>query len=96
MQHHLLKCWPEYFEEVERGDKTFELRKNDRDFKLGDHVVLREFKPAAGEYTGRELDLTITYVLDPTAMQLAKVAVVHEEWCIFSFKVLAEIEGAPV
>ena len=34
---HDLKTWPEYFAEIANGNKTFELRKNDRDFESGRH-----------------------------------------------------------
>lgn len=33
MKIHYLKIWPDYFDLIYRGEKTFELRKNDRDFK---------------------------------------------------------------
>ena len=36
-----LKILPEYFEAVKSGKKTFELRKNDRDFCVGDILILR-------------------------------------------------------
>lgn len=39
-----LKIAPKYFAEVYVGRKTFELRKNDRDFQVGDFVRLREWK----------------------------------------------------
>ena len=42
MQTHELKTWPEYFEAVKDGTKNFELRKDDRGFKAGDHLVLAE------------------------------------------------------
>ena len=35
---HALKTLPEYFEAVLENKKTFELRKNDRDFKVGDYT----------------------------------------------------------
>jgi hypothetical protein len=43
---HYLKTLPVYFDAVRRGDKTFEIRKNDRDFQTGDTLVLKEFDPA--------------------------------------------------
>lgn len=42
---HVLKIWPEYYERVRNGSKTFEIRKNDRNFNLGDLVELRYFDP---------------------------------------------------
>lgn len=60
---HALKTLPEYFEAVRKGDKTFELRKNDRDFKVGDYLALNEWD--GKKYTGRALLAKITYMLDP-------------------------------
>lgn len=45
---HELKCHPEYFGRICRGQKTFEIRKNDRDFQVGDILVLREYDPKTG------------------------------------------------
>jgi hypothetical protein len=45
---HELKIWPEFFKFVEGGTKTFEVRKNDRNFLAGDLVVLKEWKKDPG------------------------------------------------
>jgi len=42
---HELKIWPEFYHAVLSGEKTFELRKNDRDFHVGDVLHLKEFIP---------------------------------------------------
>lgn len=60
---HELKTWPVYFEAIVRGDKNFETRKDDRDFQKGDTLILREWDPAAGEYTGRTARRFISFVL---------------------------------
>lgn len=42
---HELKIWPQYYHRVKDGSKTFEIRKNDRDFQVGDTVILIYFDP---------------------------------------------------
>nr|DAJ14158.1 MAG TPA: activating signal cointegrator [Podoviridae sp. ctJ6o53] len=60
---HALKTLPEYFEAVRNGDKTFELRKNDRNFKVGDYLALNEWD--GKKYTGRSQLVKVRYILDP-------------------------------
>jgi hypothetical protein len=45
---HTLKTWPEHFDEVIAGRKTFEIRIHDRDYRIGDVLVLREWAPPLG------------------------------------------------
>lgn len=45
MKVHYLKTIPKYFREAARGNKPFEVRKNDRYFKVGDIVQLEEWLP---------------------------------------------------
>lgn len=63
---HALKTWPAYFRAVESGDKPFEIRKNDRNYKVGDTLLLQEFNPMSEigkQYTGNELEFVVTYIL---------------------------------
>lgn len=61
-QHHELKTETQFYQAVEKGLKTFEVRKNDRDFRVYDMVVLVEV--VSGIYTGRRLpSKEITYIL---------------------------------
>jgi hypothetical protein len=68
---HDLKVWPEFFAPLERGDKLFELRRDDRDYKVGDWLKLREWAPPdiatakPGGFTGARLLRRISYVLRP-------------------------------
>ena len=55
-----LKIRQEYIVEVLLGNKTFEIRKNDRDYQVGDILVLREYE---GYYTGRFAIVEVMYVL---------------------------------
>ena len=61
-QHHYLKIKPEYFRAIVKGEKTFEVRFNDRNFQKYDVLHLEEY--AGEEYTGRVIDADVTYVLD--------------------------------
>ncbi len=67
---HELKVWPPYYGEVQTGRKTFEARRNDRDYRMLDILRLREFDPNApgpagglGAYTGRECRRMVGYIL---------------------------------
>lgn len=60
---HDLKCDPEPFQAVYLGSKTFEVRINDRDYKLGDTLHMREYNQVTNEYTGRWVSKRVTYLL---------------------------------
>lgn len=62
-QTHSLKTWPDPFAALERGEKSFEFRKNDRDYMVGDQLVLNEWNPLTGDYTERILYRTVTYIV---------------------------------
>ena len=61
---HELKTWPEFFKSVANGDKTFEIRRDDRDFRVGDLLLLREWDPVTSSYSGRELHRQIKYMTE--------------------------------
>jgi hypothetical protein len=60
---HRLKTWPLYFKEILDGNKTFDIRKNDRGFKTGDWLLLEEYNPSTDTYTGRKLCFEIGFML---------------------------------
>jgi len=60
---HELKTLPGYFMALVGNRKTFEVRKNDRNFKEGDILVLKEWSQQDG-YSGREYRREITYILN--------------------------------
>jgi ASC-1-like (ASCH) protein len=61
---HNLKTWPEYFQAVVDGKKTFEIRKNDRGFQVGDELLLQEYDPKEEAYTGRQAIAVVRYMTD--------------------------------
>ena len=64
LKEHELKTWCEYFGAVACGEKTFEVRKNDRGFKVGDTVILKEYDYEVNVLTGKVERRKITYILD--------------------------------
>lgn len=72
MKEHELKCWPEYFRAIKRGVKTFEIRRNDRDFKTGDILILEEWDPDEEEYTGDQITAFVKYAMHNDAVGLTR------------------------
>jgi len=70
MTSHGIKCWPELFAAFQGNARLFDLRKNDRDYQVGDWLKIREWEPPSiaeatrGRYTGARLLRRISYVLD--------------------------------
>lgn len=74
---HDIKIGKEFFEDVKNNVKTFELRKNDRNYKVGEILELHEYE--AGEETGRTCRKLITYMLKEfTGLQ--------DNYCILGLK----------
>ena len=64
MTIHELKILPKYFQAQKEGIKNFEIRKNDRDYKVGDDLVLLEYNPESKKKTGKLMVVKITYITD--------------------------------
>lgn len=62
---HKLKTWPEFFNPTAQLQKTFEFRRNDRDFQVGDLLWLQEWNRGSETYTGRSCLRAITYIISP-------------------------------
>lgn len=62
-----LKIWPEHFAAVTNPDilrrKTVEVRKDDRGYRVGDVLILREWDPGSDSYTGRQVEVLVTHIL---------------------------------
>ncbi|MCU5457109.1 DUF3850 domain-containing protein [Bacillus sp. FSL L8-0199] len=61
---HNLKINKVFFTPVLEQIKTFEIRKNDRDFHIGDKVILNEWDDEKQQYTGRNVKVKILYITD--------------------------------
>ncbi len=57
------KTWPEMFNQLLSGKKTFDARIADFEIGEGDILILREYDPIKKEYTGRKIEKRVTFVL---------------------------------
>jgi uncharacterized protein DUF3850 len=60
---HEVKSWPRFFTDTLARRKMFEIRLNDRGYSVGDTMRLREWDEVTKQYTGREREVVITYIL---------------------------------
>ena len=84
---HKLKTWVSYYNEVVANNKLFEVRKNDRNFQVGDllHLVCTDEKGIAeyddnGNYT-RSCIRKIAYILNGGNFGI------DPEYCVLGFSV---------
>lgn len=76
---HELKTLSPYYENVVSGRKTFEVRLNDRGFKVGDKLLLKEYEPVSNTYSGRESLFEIAYIVD-----LKRLWIINENIVVMS------------
>jgi len=66
MAQHELKTISPYFEDIQDGRKTFEVRRADRAFQVGDELILQHYDPKKQQYLGPEVHRFVTYILKGT------------------------------
>lgn len=49
-REHTLKCNADYWDAVSNGDKTFEVRRDDRGFQKGDTLILQKWDAVKHRY----------------------------------------------
>lgn len=67
--HHLKTLQP-HFSDVWFGRKTFEIRVNDRNFQVGDILLLKEWDNLLGIYSGKGIEAKISHVFKGPAFGL--------------------------
>jgi hypothetical protein len=82
---HRLKTWPTHFADIRSRKKTFELRRDDRDFQPGDELVLVQWDPNMESETGQTEIRTISHVFKGGRFGLAT------GFCILSFENVAKL-----
>ena len=54
--------WPDSYEKVLTGEKTYDIRLADWNIGPGDVIIFQEWDPSTKHYTGREMSRKVGYV----------------------------------
>ncbi|ARK07468.1 hypothetical protein LAV_00068 [Sphingobium phage Lacusarx] len=88
-----VKSWPQFFGPMLDGTKKHDMRnKRDRQYRVGDKMLLREFDPFGGGYTGRSAIFKITYITSNETPCALSSAGLDDEMAILSVQLVAVAE----
>jgi ribosomal protein S17 len=73
------KTWMPYFKDLIDGKKTFDVRLNNFDCKVGDILILEEYDQKNKKYTGRYIEKEITFVLNTKTQKFWKQSEINKE-----------------
>lgn len=86
MTTHKVKSWAHFFDAIKAGKKLHDLRKLDRDYKVGDILILQRYDNINGEYTGEELEVEITYITSNKVPCAFSSSALDRDYGIFSLR----------
>ena len=56
---HELKIWPRFLAQVLDGSKPFEIRCNDRNYRVGDYLRMHEWDPQTKQFGGTRVTVLV-------------------------------------
>jgi hypothetical protein len=84
-----VKSWVPFFQAFKTGAKKHDMRDlKDRNYKVGDILVLEEYDPFKGEYTGDAMRMKITYITSRDTPCAFSSAALDNNYCILSLEEL--------
>lgn len=84
---HKVKSWTPFFQAFTWGSKKHDMRDmKDRKYSVGDTLILQEYDPFKGEYTGAELEMLITYITSRDTPCAFSSAALDRDYCILSLE----------
>jgi len=86
MTTHEVKSWSHLFDAIVSGAKPYDLRKNDRGYKVGDTLRLWRYDNINGKYTGDHHDVNVSYITSNDTPCAVSSAVLPNEYCILGFE----------
>ena len=81
MNEHELKIGPRQFDDILHNGKGCEVRFNDRNYKVGDLVILHEHIVDHSEYTGRYAWFIISHIQESFGLK--------QGWVVLSWETIA-------
>lgn len=91
MTKHYIKSWAHFFDAIKDGRKLHDLRKMDRDYNIGDILVLQRYDNINGNYTGEEIEIEVTYITSNKTPCAFSSSALARDYAILSLKLLREI-----
>lgn len=88
-KEHRLKTWPVFFQHMVENRKQFEVREDDREFRIRDTLLLEEWDESEGLglYTGRQLRARVIYKLDGGRFGI------DPAYCVLGVEMIGELRG---
>ena len=90
MTTHKVKSWSYFFDAIKRGDKLHDLRLNDRDYRVGDMLILERYDPFKGEYTGQVHPVEVSFITSSQYPCAFSSSVLPKDYVILSLHKVAE------
>lgn len=86
---HDVKSWTRFFRPIVSGERVHELRRNDRDYRVGDRMHLREYDDVSDTYTGSYCEAAITSITSREIPCAVSDQGLNPDYCILSIRVLS-------
>lgn len=76
-----------FYKDIKTGERTSDIRLNDRRYAVSDTMILQEFDPVKFEYTGNEMEVEITYIQTNKSNPCAiSQFALHDDYVVLSIK----------
>ncbi|MEZ0355393.1 DUF3850 domain-containing protein [Mycobacterium sp. SA01] len=86
---HELKSWPQFFRAIVAGARSHELRRNDRNYRIGDQLLLREYDPEKKIYSGSSCKVVVTSMTSQDVPCAVSGEGLNPEFCVLSIRVVS-------
>lgn len=94
MALHEVKSWAHFYDAIAEGRKLHDLRKMDREYNVGDILVLKRYDNINGKYTGEEQRVEVTYITSNKVPCAFSSSALDRDYAILSLKLMPEVAAA--